>query len=820
LLFQTRSSAKPMPSFGSRTDAASSSAGNAPLASLWTPLKQAWWQRLTFRVILLVLLASTLPALILGVLAMRSARVAQEREVLERNASVAAWGVDKVESYTQNIVENMRLAIELGNLTAIDPKAARPLLSFFLSFMEDIKELSLLDAGGRERVRVAESTVITDADLANHVGEAKFRVAIAGDTYLGPVRTSEFSEPFITLALPIRNLSEDRVVGVLAAEVNLKRLWDEVLSFRVGRSGYLYLVDGQGKLLAHPDFSLVLAQRSASSSVAVQRFLQGQDDAGPGATYEYTNYQGVPVIGVHARSQRLGWGVVVEQSVAEAFENVRRMKLETTIILINAVIVTAVLAAIWTRNLTRPLADLAQGARVLGAGNFAHRIPVRSQDEISEVADRFNAMADQLHDAFQRLRTLLETSIMMSSSLELTAVLTAALEQMDYLTGKAQSGIGLLPEAGAPLSATQLAVRSLHPDVGSRTITVTPERSPALWRVLSSATPALLEDALTHAGPEEQQLWAPQGVGSVLLLPLVSKGEILGILWMGRAAGGRFEDDSVALAKTITNQVAVAIHNARLYDALRRTSEELESRVEARTRELGEAHEELARKERLALLGQLAGGVGHELRNPLGAIGNAAYYLRMRLGDAEDVKVRKHLGILDGEVRRANKIVSDLLDFSRVKQPKRVSARVSSIVTDVLARQPRPDTIRLELAVPDTLPAIAVDPDQVSQVFLNLVINAIEAMPDGGALTIRSEVLGDTVITSVSDTGNGIPPENLEKIFQPLFTTKTKGIGLGLAVSRRLVEANGGTLTVSSDVGRGATFSVAFRAQRPEDEHV
>jgi signal transduction histidine kinase len=330
----------------------------------------------------------------------------------------------------------------------------------------------------------------------------------------------------------------------------------------------------------------------------------------------------------------------------------------------------------------------------------------------------------------------------------------------------------------------------------------------------------MLDDAPTHGGSEERRLWAPQGVGPVLLLPLISKGEILGILWLGRAAGGRFEEDLVALATTIANQVAVAIHNARLYDALRKTSEELESRVEARTRELGEAHEELARKERLALLGQLAGGVGHELRNPLGAIGNAAYYLRMRLGDAADAKVGKHLGILDGEVRRANKIVSDLLDFSRVKQPKRVPTHVSNIVADALARQPRPDTVRLELALPDALPAVAVDPDQVGQVFLNLVINAIEAMPDGGALTVRSEARGDSVITSVSDTGHGIPPENLEKIFQPLFTTKTKGIGLGLAVSRRLVEANGGTLTVSSEVGHGATFSVAFRAHRSEDEHV
>jgi signal transduction histidine kinase len=114
---------------------------------------------------------------------------------------------------------------------------------------------------------------------------------------------------------------------------------------------------------------------------------------------------------------------------------------------------------------------------------------------------------------------------------------------------------------------------------------------------------------------------------------------------------------------------------------------------------------------------------------------------------------------------------------------------------------------------------VQVDADQVGQVLLNLILNAIEAMPTGGALTIQTEATTEAVVARVTDSGAGIPPGNLEKIFQPLFTTKTKGIGLGLAVSRRLTEANGGTLTVESRPGQGSTFTVTFprKGDEPSD---
>lgn len=784
------SSAKPMPSSGSSAPAPSG--GVAPHgAALLSALAQPWWQRITFRLTILVLAVSTVPPLTLGVLAMRSARVAQEREVREQNTAVARWGVDKVQSYLDNVVENMRLIVELGELQTMHPAAASAPLSFFLSFMEDIKEVSLIDARGQERLRLAENNLVTASDLKNQANSPKFQIPLSGDSYIGPVRTSEFSEPFVTVALPIRSLAEDKIVGVLAAEVNLKHLWDDVLSFKVGQGGYLYLVNGTGQLMAHPDFSLVLARKELSGMGAVRRFLEKEDEENPATNLEYPNYQGIQVVGLYARSPKLGWGVIVEQPSAEAFASVNRMKIETTVILINAVFVTMVLSTLAARQLTRPLAELAQGARILGAGNFSHRIPIRAmKDEFDEVAQRFNAMADRLRDSFQRLRTILETSTMTSSSLELEKVLTTALEQMDLLTGRAQSGI-LLLDGGLDNPPVGASVRTLGTTEGTRALSLEAEGFAHIWQTLSETKTVSLEavDAMAQHG--ERGLWGAQGLGAVVLFPLLSKGQPLGILWMGRAESGPFSSEEVALGQTVANHIAIAIDNARLYDALRR------------------ATEDLVRSERLALLGQLAGGVGHELRNPLGAIGNAIYYLRMRLG-ADDPKVQKHLTILDREIRRANKIVTDLLDFSRVKPPSRTAGDLNAVIQDVLGRQPAEASVIRELDLAESLPSVPVDVDQVGQVLLNLVVNATEAMPEGGTLTIRTRSTGAAVVASFTDTGVGIPPENLEKIFQPLFTTKTKGIGLGLAVSRRLIEANGGTLTVESHVGKGSTFTVSI----------
>jgi len=231
------------------------------------------------------------------------------------------------------------------------------------------------------------------------------------------------------------------------------------------------------------------------------------------------------------------------------------------------------------------------------------------------------------------------------------------------------------------------------------------------------------------------------------------------------------------------------------------------------------------RREKLAVLGQMAGGVGHELRNPLGVISNAVHYLKMVNPDADETTI-EYLDMISSEVHGAERIISSLLDFGRTRPAEREEIGVSALVDRALERRPPPEGVQVTTQIADDLPPAYVDPQQIELVLGNLVTNAYQAMPDGGNLTINAARRGDPcgrpasgrpeVSISITDTGCGISAENMEKLFEPLFTTKARGVGLGLSVSMTLAQANGGTIEVESTEGEGTTFTVTLPTDKRE----
>ena len=261
-------------------------------------------------------------------------------------------------------------------------------------------------------------------------------------------------------------------------------------------------------------------------------------------------------------------------------------------------------------------------------------------------------------------------------------------------------------------------------------------------------------------------------------------------------------------------------------EKIRKLNAELETRVQERTQQLQEAQEELVRKEKLAILGQLSGSVGHELRNPLGVMSNAVYFLKMVLTGA-DATTKEYLDIIKKEIDNSLRIITDLLDFARTRTPQKSAVAPGEILRQSLKKCVLPDNVAVTVTVPDGLPAVNVDLLQMEQVLINFLTNAVQAMPAGGALRVVARLVGaglvpaheqqgqpqgfplqDCVAIAVTDSGEGITPENMKKLFQPLFTTKAKGIGLGLVVCKNLVEANGGRIEVESTPGQGTTFTV------------
>lgn len=222
-----------------------------------------------------------------------------------------------------------------------------------------------------------------------------------------------------------------------------------------------------------------------------------------------------------------------------------------------------------------------------------------------------------------------------------------------------------------------------------------------------------------------------------------------------------------------------------------------------------ETQERLVRSERLAALGQIAGSIAHELRNPLGVISNASYFLKTLLSDGDE-KVLEYTEILTEEVNNASRIIEGLLDSSRTTSSEKTATPIRSIVSHINEIHAPPDEIQLKVNIPDDLPEVLVDSKQVEMAVRNLLLNGYEAMPEGGELRIEAFPGEGEINVSVSDTGCGIPEENVEKIFDPLYTTKPRGIGLGLTISKQLIDANGGKIEVESTIGKGTVFTITL----------
>ncbi len=242
----------------------------------------------------------------------------------------------------------------------------------------------------------------------------------------------------------------------------------------------------------------------------------------------------------------------------------------------------------------------------------------------------------------------------------------------------------------------------------------------------------------------------------------------------------------------------------------RKLNEELEAKVAERTRQLLAAQDELVRKEKLTLLAQVADSVGHELRNPLSVMSNAVYFLKSVLPADETTK--EYLGIIEGEIAESERIVADLLDAVRTKPPQFETAGAAELAERALRKCDIPAAVIVHLDIPETLSPLRVDPKQMQQVLRNLIRNGIEAMPDGGDLQISAveDKPAHSLRISVTDSGAGIAPEHRARLFQPLFTTKARRVGLGLAVVKNLTQVNHGSVDMQSEPGKGSSFSITL----------
>ena len=312
----------------------------------------------------------------------------------------------------------------------------------------------------------------------------------------------------------------------------------------------------------------------------------------------------------------------------------------------------------------------------------------------------------------------------------------------------------------------------------------------------------------SHLKPDEMVDWDPE---DLLYAPLkLADGRILGVVSMDDPVDGRRPTkESLAPLEMFLYQAAVAIENARLLQRLKEYSVHLEEKIEERTQQLRNMQMQLLKSERLAAIGELAGMIGHDLRNPLTGIAGATYYLKTRLSSNLDEKSREMLEVIGKDVECSNKIINDLLEYSREIKLDFKETNPYSILRDTLSSLKTPANIQLLNEARKGL-KIKVDVDKMQRVFMNIIKNAFDAMPRGGALTIKSEKTGGDVSFSFNDTGVGMSKATIEKLWTPLFTTKAKGMGFGLPICKRIVEAHGGKISIKSTLRKGTTTTVTI----------
>ncbi len=575
-------------------------------------------KRITSRFVFLLAAAGILPLLVYGAVSIFSLRDATRRSVIAGNENVARRVAEQIGLYVQTNVDILQsVAGNLGDTNLAQWQQDRILKNAVLDFPE-FREISLFDAAGSQ---VASS----------RVGESKAQFPQSGTSFgpnitLSPIGIDDDFLPRAVVGIKQNQFGQS--AGSLVGEISLEEMWRMVDRIRVGDQGYALVVAKDGLLIAHGN-SNEKPRVARGDNLATQplvSLVRSQRDTAT-ASLEYPSENGVPMLGVAAPLEPLGWTVMVEQPREEAYAVADQLTAQLAFIIGFALLVTVSVGYFFGRSFIRPIFELMRGTNAVAEGRLEERVTITSKDEFRQLGDAFNSMADKL--------------------VELT--------------------------------------------------------------------------------------------------------------------------------------------------------------------------EDVRKKERQAMFGRMAAGLVHDLSHPVQNIGNSCKLI-VRVFDDPEYR-QTFTRTIDREIDTLKRVLDDLRNVARPAPVERFPVDINRSVADIVESMrgfADESGIALEAKFASEPVIIEGDVFALGRVYRNLITNAIQATQPGGRVTIATSRDRDKVEVSVSDSGSGIPAERLGAIFDDFVTTKKRGLGLGLAITKRIVEQLGGTITVASELGKGTTFTMRFPvAQRP-----
>jgi signal transduction histidine kinase len=725
-------------------------------------------------------------------------------DVQREKAEAAA---QRIESFVRGI-ENQIGWVAYAQFDSLPAEQRRFDYVRLLRQVPAITELVQLDRDGHEQLRVSRLSMDVVGSGTDHSAEPAFVEAKAHKVYFGPVYFRKESEPYLTMAVAHGGRG-----GVTVAEINLKLILDVISQIKVGKDGYTYVVDRMGRLVAHPDISLVLRGTDMSRLAQVSAALASSDNKAP---IDATNRAGTPVLSADALIPALNWLVFVELPLAEAQQPVIDAGLRALALLVLGLLIAGLAGALLARRLVVPIRALQAGAQRMGGGDLGHRLDIKTGDELEALADQFNRSAEALEESYAGLERKVE---------DRTAELRETLEQQTA-TAEVLRVISQSPTDVQPvLKAVSAAARRF---CGADDATIVLREGAELLQVAHDGGLALVDDArfpfdrsstighatidartihipdVTSLDPSEyaltQALSKEVGVRALLAAPMLREDGAIGCILLRKPEPGAFTPRQIALLETFAAQAVIAIENVRLFTEIQEKSHQLEVASQHKS--------------------QFLANMSHELRTPLNAIIGYTEMMADGLYGEVGEKAQGVLERVQNNGRHLLGLINDVLDLSKIEAGQLTLTVEDYSVVDMVATVlsateslARTKGLALRSAVAPGLPTGNGDPRRLTQVLLNLVGNAIK-FTDAGSVEVRAVQAGGRFEFAVVDSGFGIAPEDQARIFDEFqqvdnsSTRKKGGTGLGLSISRKIVELHGGRITVESEVGKGSTFKV------------
>ncbi|MCL4236821.1 MAG: response regulator [Anaerolineae bacterium] len=468
---------------------------------------------------------------------------------------------------------------------------------------------------------------------------------------------------------------------------------------------------------------------------------------------------------------------------------------------------TARIPVIFVTAAAREPSDVAHGLQ-LGADDYIRK-PYDYHELVARAISKMRAR--QLEDRLQRRNAELEALVRVGAEFNQRLALPELTRRMINIITQEFSArfveLYLFDEDGQPV----LCRDTLREEIGqAEALALLEHPGSVAGRVYRTGEPFLQAELA-----DEFDLLYAQGLRSALAVPLHHHNRLLGILAVAHSEPDFYGESKLRMARSIGEQAALAVRNAQLYAALHSYAQNLEAMVEERTDELRSAQAALLQSEKLAALGRLAAGIAHEVNNPLQPILNTLEVAIEDIASGQPVDPQS-LRIAEQEVQRIKGIVTRLLGFARPSAGEMIPVDLSALVEEVILltqKQLEHMDIRVSSSLQDVPPVLGT-PAQLKQVLLNLVLNAAQSMSGGGDLSIEVYPEGQGVALAVLDTGIGIEDESVGRIFEPFYSTKSEGTGLGLSVTYGIVQGHGGTIHVRSQTGEGSQFTVWLPCQR------